>query len=71
MSRQDAFRPMADGLAKDSGEDAIGRPLQQLPSEAPADAVAHEEEFADARLAIRNDSQARIHNSRRASIVRA
>ena len=41
---------MADGLAKDSGEDAIGRPLQQLPSEAPADAVAHEEEFADAKV---------------------
>src|SRR5215469_8289862 len=41
---------MADGLAEDSGDDAVGRPLHQLPSKAAADAVAHVKEFADAEV---------------------
>ena len=41
---------MADGLAEDGGDDAVGRPLHQLPGKATADAVAHEEEFADAEV---------------------
>ena len=44
------FRPMPDRLAKHRGNDAIWRPLQQLPGEAAADAVAHIKEFADAEM---------------------
>ena len=38
---------MADGLAKDRGDNAVGRPLHQLPGKAAADAVADEEEPLD------------------------
>ncbi|MGC2413095.1 MAG: hypothetical protein WA459_10420 [Stellaceae bacterium] len=31
-------------------DDAVGRPLQELPGEAAADAVTHEEELADAEM---------------------
>src|SRR5215472_7193351 len=41
------FRPMADALAKDCGDDAVGRPLHQLSGKAAADAVAHIEELVD------------------------
>jgi hypothetical protein len=41
---------MADALAEHSGDDAVGRPLHQLPGKATADAVAHIEEFADAEV---------------------
>jgi hypothetical protein len=44
------FGPMADGLAEHGGDDALGRTLQQLAGEATADAVAHEEEFADPEM---------------------
>src|SRR4029077_17774085 len=39
-----------DALAEDSSDDAVGRPLHQLPGEAAADAVAHVKEFADAEV---------------------
>ncbi len=41
---------IADGLAEHGGHDALGRALQQLAGEAAADAVAHEEEFADPEM---------------------
>ena len=41
---------MPDGLAEHRGDDAIGRPLQQLAGKAAADAVAHVKEFADAEM---------------------
>jgi hypothetical protein len=41
---------MPDGLAEHRGDDAVGRPLQQLAGEAAADAVAHIKEFADAEM---------------------
>ena len=41
------FGPMADGLAKDSADHTVGRPLHQLPGKAAADAVADEEELLD------------------------
>ena len=44
------FGPMAHGLAEHGGHDALRRPLQQLAGEAAADAVAHEEEFADPEM---------------------
>jgi hypothetical protein len=44
------FGPMANGLAEHGGHDALRRPLQQLAGEAAADAVAHEEEFADPEM---------------------
>ena len=44
------FRPMADALAEDGGDDAVRRPLHQLPGKAAADAVAHVEELVDAEV---------------------
>ena len=44
------FRPIADGLVEDRGDDAVGRPLQQFAGKAAADAVAHEEELPDAEM---------------------
>ena len=41
---------MADALTEDRGDDAVGRPLHQLPGKAAADAVAHVKEFADAEV---------------------
>ena len=41
---------MADGLAEDGGDDAVGRALHQLAGKAAADAVAHVEELADAEM---------------------
>src|SRR5262249_13785550 len=41
------FWPMADALAEDGGDDAVRRPLHQLPGKAAADAVAHVEELVD------------------------
>ena len=38
---------MPDPLAEDGGDDAVRRPLHQLPGKAAADAVAHEEELVD------------------------
>ena len=38
---------MADALAEDGGDDAVRRPLHQLPGKAAADAVAHVEELVD------------------------
>src|SRR5207247_425090 len=44
------FRPMADALAEDGGNDAVRCPLQQLPGKAAANAVAHVEERVDAEV---------------------
>jgi len=41
---------MADALAEDGGEDAVGRSLHQLSGKAAADAVAHVKEFVDAEV---------------------
>ena len=41
---------MADGLAKDGANDAVGRALHQLPGEAAADAVADEQELLDPEM---------------------
>ena len=38
---------MADALAEDGGDDAVRRPLHQLPGKAAPDAVAHVEELVD------------------------
>jgi hypothetical protein len=47
--QQSASKSDGSGI-RDSGEEAIGRSPQQLSGEAPAAAVAHEEEFADAEV---------------------
>src|SRR5688500_18675103 len=44
------FRPMADALAEDGGDDAVRRPLHQLPGKAAANAVAHVEELVDTKV---------------------
>ena len=44
------FRPVPDGLVENRGGDPVRRPLQQLAGKAAADAVAHEEELADAEM---------------------
>src|ERR1700722_15437927 len=41
---------MADSLAEDSSNDAVGSPLHQLAGKATADAVAQVEELADAEV---------------------
>ena len=41
---------MADTLAEDGGDDAVRRPLQQLPGKAATNAVAHVEELVDAEV---------------------
>ena len=45
------FRPVPDALVEHRRDDAVRRPLQQLPGEAAASAVAHVEEFADPEMA--------------------
>ena len=45
------FRPVPDALVEHRRDDAVRRPLQQLPGEAAANAVAHVEEFADPEMA--------------------
>src|SRR5215472_10948376 len=44
------FRPVPDALVEHRRDDAVRRPLQQLPGEAAANAVAHVEEFADPEM---------------------
>ena len=41
---------MPNGLAEHSGDDTLGRSLQELAGKAAADAVAHIEELADAEV---------------------
>ena len=44
------IRAVPDRLAEHGGEDALGGPLDQFEGKTATDAVAHEEEFADAEM---------------------